>query len=67
MSFMKELIGSAIFIVSLLGAGSIALRQVHSGIQKAALTKVAKGMPSLTRLTKAIRGELNTKNKSKAR
>lgn len=52
---MKELIGSAIFIVSLLGAGSMALKQLHSSIQKAALTKVAKGMPSLTKMTKSLR------------
>jgi len=52
---MKELIGSAIFIISLLGTGSMALRQVHSSIQKAALTSVAKGMPSLTKMTKTLR------------
>lgn len=54
---MKELIGSVIFIVSLLGTGSYALRQVHDQVRKAALMKVSKGMPSLVKMTKALRGE----------
>jgi hypothetical protein len=54
---MKELIGSVVFIVSLLGTGSFALRQVHEQVRKAALEKSAKGMPSLTKMTKALRGE----------
>ena len=54
---MKELIGSAVFIVSLLGAGSFALREVHDTIRKAALEKVARGMPSLTEMTRSLRGK----------
>lgn len=54
---MKELIGSIIVIVSLIGGGSIALIKAHDAIRKAALEKVAKGMPSLTNLTRALRGE----------
>ncbi len=64
---MKELIGSAIFIVSLLGTGSYALKQVHHGIRKAALEKSAQGLPSLTRLTKALRRESVTKNNRNAK
>ena len=54
---MKELIGSVVFIVSLLGTGSYALRQVHDQVRKAALLRVSKGMPSLVKMTKALRGE----------
>jgi len=54
---MKELIGSVIFIVSLLGTGSYALREIHDYIRKEALEKSAKGMPSLLKITKALRGE----------
>lgn len=54
---MKELIGSVIFIVSLLGTGSYALRQVHEHVRKAALEKSAKGLPSLVRTTRALRGQ----------
>jgi hypothetical protein len=54
---MKELIGSVIFIVSLLGAGSLALKEAHDAIRKAALEKTAQGMPSLTRLTAALRAK----------
>jgi len=54
---MKELIGSVIFIVSLLGTGSYALRKVHDQVRKAALTKTSKGMPSLGRVTRALRGQ----------
>lgn len=54
---MKELIGSVIFIVSLLGTGSYALRHMHDQIRNKALTKAAKGMPSLARMTRALRGQ----------
>ena len=54
---MKELIGSAIFIVSLLGSGSYALRQAHDYVRKAALEKAAKGMPALVKMTKALRSK----------
>ena len=52
---MKELIGSVVFIVSLLGTGSYALREVHDFVRKAALEKSAKGLPSLTEMTKTLR------------
>lgn len=54
---MKELIGSVIFIVSLLGTGSYALREVHHQVQKMALQKSSQGMPSLLKMTKSLRGE----------
>ena len=53
---MKELIGSVFFIITLLGAGSFALKEAHDVVRKAALEKAAKGMPSLTGLTRALRG-----------
>jgi len=54
---MKELIGSVIFIVSLLGTGSYALQEVHHQVQKLALQKSSQGMPSLLKMTKSLRGE----------
>lgn len=54
---MKELIGSVVFIVSLLGTGSYALRQVHDQVRRTALERAAKGMPSLRRMNQALRGE----------
>ena len=54
---MKELIGSVIFIVSLLGTGSYALRHLHDQVRSAALEKSAKGLPSLTKLTGALRNK----------
>ena len=52
---MKELIGSVILIAGLLGAGSMAAREIHDVIRKAALEKSAQGLPSLTSLTAALR------------
>jgi len=54
---MKEIIGAAIFIVSLIGGGNYAMKKVHDSVRKVALEKSAKGLPSLTRLTKSLRGE----------
>jgi hypothetical protein len=54
---MKDVIASALFIISLIGGGSYALRQVHDQVRKAVLEKAAKGLPSLTKLTRSIRGE----------
>jgi hypothetical protein len=58
---MKEIIGSVIFIVSLIGGSSYTLKKVHDSVRKVALEKSAKGMPSLTRLTKSLRGEKTNK------
>ncbi len=54
---MKELIGMAVFIVGLLVTGSYALKQVHDYVRDATLKKVSKGLPSLTKMTRALRGE----------
>lgn len=53
---MKELIEAAVFIVGLLGGGSFALRKVHDTIREATLRKVAYGLPSLTKMTRSLRG-----------
>ncbi len=54
---MKDIIASTLFIVSLIGGGNYALRHVHDHFRKAVLEKAAKGLPSLTNLTKSLRGE----------
>jgi hypothetical protein len=54
---MKDVIGSVFLIISLISGGNYALRKVHDQVRKAALTKAAKGMPSLVKMTKALRGE----------
>ena len=54
---MKELIGSVIFFVSILGAGSVGLRHVLNKVERAAIEKVSRGLPSLTHLNAALRGE----------
>jgi hypothetical protein len=53
---MKDVIGSVLFIISLVGGGNYALREVHAHIRKAALERAAKGLPSLTSLTQSLRG-----------
>lgn len=64
---MKELIGLAVFLVSLWGVGSYTLRTVHDTVKKAALGKVARGLPSLTKMTKSLRGESVKEKKPNAR
>jgi len=54
---MKEVIGSVLFIVSLLAGGNYALKQVHDAVRKAALEKAANGLPSLKDMTAALRGK----------
>jgi len=61
MTVMKELIGSVVFIVGLLGAGSYGLRVVHDTVRKAALEKVAKGLPSLTEMSHSLQGRTGHK------
>ena len=52
---MKELIESVVLAVGLLGVGTYGLREVHSTVRRAALEKVARGLPSLTKLNKNLR------------
>ena len=52
---MKELIEAVIFSISLLGIGSYTLYEVNESVRKAALEKVAHGLPSLTQLNKTLR------------
>jgi hypothetical protein len=54
---MKELIGSALLIAGLFGAGSFAAKEIHNSIRKAALSKANQGMPSLVKLTRSLRGK----------
>lgn len=54
---MKDVIGSALFIISLIGGGSYALREVHDQVRKATLEHCSKGLPSLTKLTRSLRGK----------
>ena len=54
---MKELIGTALLIAGLFGAGNMAAKEVHDAIRKEALTKTARGLPSLTKLTSTLRGQ----------
>lgn len=46
---MKELIGTALMILGLY-AGTQSLKTIHTVIQRAALERVARGMPPLPRL-----------------
>lgn len=48
---MKELIGTAILLVSLYG-GSKVLEEIHSVVRKAALEKAAQGLPKLPRFSR---------------
>ena len=50
---MKELIGTAVFIVGLVGSGNFILRKVHDTVRGAALRKVAQGLPPLPRFQKS--------------
>lgn len=50
---MKELISAAIMIVSVF-YGTQCFHAIHKGIQKAALEKVAQGLPSLTAMTASL-------------
>ena len=52
---MKELIGSVFLMASLMMGAGKALYEVHDYVQKAALTKVAQGLPSLTQMTRVLR------------
>jgi hypothetical protein len=54
---MKELIGSVFFIISLFGAGNFALKEAHRAVQRAALERAAKGLPSLKKMNSALRGK----------
>jgi hypothetical protein len=53
---MQELIGSVVIILGLVGAGTFTVREVQDTVRRAAIENVAVGMPSLTQLTRAIRG-----------
>lgn len=47
---MKEIIGTAILLVGLYG-GTLAIKEIHNSVKKAALEKAAKGLPSLPRFS----------------
>lgn len=50
---MKEIISAVLLVVSLY-AGTQALKEIHDSVRKAALEKAAKGLPSLTEMTRAL-------------
>lgn len=54
---MKDVIGSTMLIVSLLLGTGKALSEVHNVVRKAALQKVAQGLPSLTKMTHTLRAK----------
>ena len=54
---MKELIESVVFAIGLIGVGTYTLKEAHDTVRKAALTKVAQGLPSLTGLTATLRSK----------
>ena len=51
---MKEIISAVLLIVTLFG-GSVAIKNIHDAIRKAALEKAAKGLPSLEGMSRALR------------
>jgi hypothetical protein len=50
---MKEIISAILLIVTLFG-GSVALKNIHDAVRKAALEKASKGLPSLVEMNKAL-------------
>lgn len=50
---MKEII-SAVVMLAMMFGGSVALKGLYSIVQRAALEKAAKGLPSLTQMTHAL-------------
>ncbi len=50
--YMKELIGSAVLLVGMLGAGSFALKKLHHAVQVTVLTKISQGQKPLPKFTK---------------
>ena len=63
---MKEIIYTAAMIVGLY-LGTPMLKQIHDWVRTAALEKAHTGLPSLTELTHAIRGEGHYKKGQKER
>lgn len=50
---MKELIAAVLFVVSMY-SGTVALKAIHDTVKRAALEKAAQGLPSLTKMNRAI-------------
>lgn len=53
---MKGLINIAVLVGVLFG-GTMAAREIHDRVRKAALEKAAQGLPSLTGLTSTLRAK----------
>lgn len=51
---MKEIVSAVVLVVTLF-FGTVALKNIHDSIRRAALEKAALGLPSLVELTKTIR------------
>ncbi len=50
---MKEIIAAVLFVVSLY-SGTAALKAIHDTVKRAALEKAALGLPSLSKMNRAI-------------
>jgi hypothetical protein len=52
---MEDIIGAAILIATLYG-GTMAAEKIHDTVRKAALTKAARGLPSLSNFASHLTG-----------
>lgn len=59
---MKEIISAVVILATLIGGGA-ALKSFHDAVRRAALEKAAKGMPSLTDMSKALQRAPNAQLK----
>ena len=57
---MKEIISAVILIVTIY-SGTVALKNIHDVVRKAALEKAAQGLPSLGQMNNALRTPKNHK------
>ena len=53
---MKEIISAVLFVASLYG-GTVVLENIHDSLRKMALEKAARGMPSLSEMSRSLSGE----------
>jgi hypothetical protein len=53
---MKEIIETAALIACLLLAGGKGLKEVHDAVQKATFEKISQGLPSLSKMSRALTG-----------
>lgn len=51
---MKEIISTIVILATAIGGGA-ALKSFHDTVRRAALEKAAKGLPSLTQMTRSLK------------